>query len=221
MIILLGNQKGGVGKSTVACNLAALLADESKDVLILDADRQLTSSMWIAERRFSHEGYPKVKSVQKYGEIDEAILDLAARYQYVIIDAPGHDSIELRSAMTVCDILIMPFRPSNPDLATLPSINSIIRASKRVNPKIKPLAFINSAPTNSQGKDSSFARDAIKDYPEIKLLGTAWHDRRIFRDAMADGIGVIESQDKSDSASLGRAEVKQLLAEVMCHAFTK
>lgn len=214
-ILLVGNQKGGVGKSTIACNIAAALANESKDVLLIDADRQSTSSLWVAERRLSHSDLPKVHSVQKYDEIDEAITDLITRYQHIIIDAAGRDSLELRSAMLVCNVLLMPFRTSHPDLAVLPNMNSLVRTSKRLNPDMKAFAFINSAPTNSGGRDDTLAKKAIMEYPDITLLETTVHDRRVFRDVMADGLGVTETSDKSESSVSGRSELVRLIAEVM------
>lgn len=215
MIILVGSQKGGVGKSTIACNIAAALANESKDVLLVDADRQLTSSIWIAERRLSYPDYPKVRSVQKYGEIDEALMDLITRYQHIIVDAPGHDSVELRSAMTVCNVFLTPLRPSNPDLATLPSVSAIVRNCKRVNPKMRALSFLNSAPTNSMGIDAAKARDVLIEYPELTPLVSVIHDRRVFRDVMVDGLGVTETTDKSESSLSGKAELMKLISEVM------
>ena len=214
MIVTIGGQKGGTGKSTMACNFAAILAIDN-DVLLVDADRQTTSSLWVAERKRSYSGHPKVNSVQKYGEIDDALLDLGSRYSHVIVDAAGHDSTELRSSMTVCDILLMPFRPSQPDLATLPYMIALIRASKRVNPKMMPYAFINAAPTNSQSKDITLARDAIAEYTGIRLLETSLCDWRIYRDAMSEGLGVVEMTDKSESSIRAKTAMKKLVEEVM------
>lgn len=50
MIILIGSEKGGVGKSTLATNLAVLLVSSGKDVVILDADRQSTCANWAQDR---------------------------------------------------------------------------------------------------------------------------------------------------------------------------
>ena len=219
MIILVGNQKGGCGKSTTACNIAGILANSGRDVMLVDADRQITTSLWVAERKASHPTQPKINSMQKYGEVDDALIDLGSRYQYVIVDAAGHDSSELRSAMTVCDVLLMPFRPSQPDLATLPAMSLLIKASKRVNPKMKIFAFVNSAPTNTQDKDSDCAREAISGCSDITLLSSTVYDRRIYRDGMAEGLAVIEMYDKSSSAMAAKSEMKKILSETLDEAF--
>lgn len=216
MIILIGSQKGGVGKSTVACNLASILVGEGRDVMLVDADyRQATASMWVSERKASHPDLPKVNSVQKYGEIDDALFDMGGRYQYLIVDAAGHDSEELRSAMLAADVLIMPFRPTQPDLDTLLYMSKLIRDSKRVNPDLKPYALINAAPTNSQSKDVPFGMDAINEYDQITPLNTVLHHRRIYWDAMAEGMGVSEMIDKSESGIRAKTEITNLAMEIL------
>ena len=44
MIVLIGSQKGGCGKSTIAINIAAHLAKHNKDIVLVDADPQLRIS---------------------------------------------------------------------------------------------------------------------------------------------------------------------------------
>lgn len=207
-IIIVGGQKGGTGKSTTACNLAALLSADS-DILLVDADRQTTSSLWIAERKRSYPKLHKINAAQRYGDIDDALLDFGERYEHLIVDAAGHDSTELRSSLTVCDILLMPFRPSQPDLDTLPYMSTLIKTHKRVNPKLKTFAFINSAPTNIHSKDILLASAAIEEYTEINMLPTVY-DRRIYRDAMSEGLGVVEMPEKSDSANSAKREIRKL-----------
>jgi len=211
MIILVGQQKGGCGKSTVATNISAVLAHQGLDVLLVDADcRQGTASMWYSERVASHPDLPKIHSVQKERDIEEALRDLQTRYQYVVVDAAGHDSQELRSAMIVTNILIMPFRPTNPDLATLPYMATLIKNSKRVNPELKAYAFLNAAPTNSQSKDSGFAGAAIGECSDITLLNTVVHHRRVYWDAMAEGLSVLEMDDHK-----AKTEITTLVAEIL------
>ena len=125
MIVLIGSQKGGCGKSTTAVNICAELAQCGKDVVLVDADRQATSANWAMDR-LSNESLPKVHCVQKYENIRDTLLDLADRYEFVVVDAAGRDSRELRTGMTAADKLVVPFRPSQPDLDTLPRMREII-----------------------------------------------------------------------------------------------
>lgn len=105
MIILIGSQKGGCGKSTLTINIAAALAKLNKDVIIVDADIQSTSSRWAADR---NENLPKVHCVQKYENMKNTLLDLNQRYKFVIVDVAGKDSKELRTGMIVANILLIP-----------------------------------------------------------------------------------------------------------------
>ena len=64
MIILIGGEKGGTGKTTLATSLAAVRAKEGNDVLLLDTDLQGSASKWIKIRdHFKVE--PGIASVQK------------------------------------------------------------------------------------------------------------------------------------------------------------
>jgi chromosome partitioning protein len=104
MIILIGSEKGGVGKSTIATNLSALLMSQNKDVVLVDADRQSTSANWTQDRKST--GKVQVQCVRQYDDIENTIADLNKRYEYVIVDCQGRDSKELRTGLMVADKLI-------------------------------------------------------------------------------------------------------------------
>ena len=148
MIVLIGGEKGGTGKSTIATNLAAYLAARSDDVVLLDADSQATATRWVERRNNAHPELPKVHCVQKTGDIFETIRDLATRYQQVIIDAGGRDSEELRSAMVAAQKLYTPLKASQPDLETTTNINQLVKLACGLNPNLKAYAVISMAPTH-------------------------------------------------------------------------
>ncbi len=109
MILLLGGEKGGTGKSTISVNLAVWLAKEGGDVILVDTDRQRTSSHFV-ERRNSEGGLATVHCAEKYGNVYDTVKDLSKRYEYVLVDAGGRDSEELRTAMVVADKLYVPLK---------------------------------------------------------------------------------------------------------------
>ena len=209
MIILIGSQKGGCGKSTTAVNISAELAGRGHDVVIVDADRQCTSANWAMDR-IENPVLAKVHCVQKYENIRDTLLDLDKRYEYVIVDAAGRDSRELRTGMTAAHILIVPFRPSQPDLDTLPNMQEIIIQAKDLNPDLKVYGLITMAPTNPIIHEEADARECLIDYPEIKLLSTMIRDRKIYRDAMSDGLSVVEMDNPK-----AKTEIKKLIEEVL------
>jgi chromosome partitioning protein len=209
MIILIGSQKGGCGKSTTAVNICAELAGRGHDVVLVDADRQCTGANWAMDRE-TNPALAKVNCVQKYENIRETLTDLDKRYEYVIVDAAGRDSRELRTGMTAAHILVVPFRPSQPDLDTLPNMQDIIIQAKDLNADLKVFGLITMAPTNPAIHEEADARECLNDYPEISLLSTIIRDRKVYRDAMSDGLGVVEmNNDKA------KDEIRNLVEEIL------
>lgn len=210
MIILIGSQKGGCGKSTLATNIAAALAVAGKDVMLVDADKQGSSSNWFLDRS-ENEALPQVNSVQKYDDVRASVIDLNKRYEYVIIDAAGRDSVELRTAMIVAHIIIMPVRPSQFDLDTVSRMQEIYRDAKLLNPELKFFSIITMGPTNPVINESQEAQAFFVNYPEITLLKTIIRERKIYRDAISGiGKGVVEmNNDKA------KKEIESLLREVL------
>lgn len=194
MIILVGNQKGGCGKSTTAVNLCAYLATKGHDVMLVDADRQSTATAWVSDR--SETKLPLVNSVQKYDNICKSLVDLGKRYEIVIVDAAGRDSRELRTGMLASDILLMPFRPSQPDLDVLPKMFEIVGQAKDLNPNLVSCALITMAPTNPSINEIEQTKEVFIDYPNISLLKNIIYDRKVYRDAMSEGRGVVELNNK-------------------------
>ena len=126
MIVLVGGEKGGVGKTTLAVNLAAMRARAGHDVLLVDADKQASANLW-ASIRDQEKVAPPVRCVQKRGKgLAADVRDLATRYEDIVIDAGGQDSVELRAAMTIAALAIFPIQPSLFDAATLETLAELV-----------------------------------------------------------------------------------------------
>lgn len=208
MIVLIGSQKGGCGKSTIAVNLCAELAMKNQDTILVDADRQSTAANWIMDRT-DKTNLPKVHCIQKYENIRDTLIDLGNRYKYVIVDSAGRDSRELRTGMTTSNIFLVPFRPSQPDLDTLLNLREIVIQARDFNPDLIIYGVITMASTNPVVNETSEAMDFFRDYPEFHLLSTVIMDRKIYRDAMSEGMGVVEMGNKK-----AVTEIQSLAREV-------
>lgn len=198
MIIVIGGEKGGTGKTTIATNLAVMRARAGRDVLFVDTDIQGTGSFWCGTRDEASL-LPRIPSVQKFGnDIKKDIRDLAPRYQDIILDVGGRESKELRAAIAVADISIFPIRPSQFDLWTLAKINSHIDSAKDFNENIKAYILLNAASTHpslssSDSEDTEeYIKSDIQEFEFIKLAKSVIRERRIFRKAAITGESVIE-----------------------------
>lgn len=208
MILIVGSQKGGSGKSTTVVNICAALAKQGIDVVLVDADRQGTAANWVMDRS-EKSTLPAVHCVQKYDNIRDTLLDLDQRYDIVVVDAAGRDSRELRTGMTAADLLLVPFRPSQPDLDTLANLQQVITQAKDLNPSLRVYGLITMAPTNPSIQEANEARHYLEDYPDIKLLNTIICDRKIYRDGMSEGMGVVEMNNPK-----ARDEISSLVREL-------
>ena len=209
MVVLLGSQKGGCGKTTLAANIAVYLAQQDKDVILVDADTQNSASNFIAERN-NHASLKKVHCIQKYGNVKDTLHDLSQQYEYVIVDAAGRDSRELRTSMLIADIMLTPFRPSQIDLDTLPHLASMLLQAKDINPRLSAYAVLTMASPNPVVHEAQEAMLYLKEFPEFRLMNTIVRERKIYRDAMSDGKGVVELEN--DKA---REEINNLMSEML------
>ncbi len=209
MIILIGSQKGGCGKSTVAVNIAAALALQGKDVFLLDADPQSSSMRW-AQDRLDCGVTPHIPHAQASGSIHQTLKDLSSKYEYVIADTAGRDSRELRTGMTVADVLISPARPSQYDLDTLPHLADVFTQAKDLNPKLLGFLVLNLCPTNPVIKEVESAKSFLVDYPEFQLAETLIYDRKAYRDSISEGKSVLEWADAK-----AKHEIDALVGEVV------
>jgi len=206
MILLIAAEKGGVGKSTLATNLAVHLAYQGVDVVLLDTDGQATAARFV-ERRDELAITPAVPCVQRTGEVASTLRELARRYQVVVVDAGGRDSREMRSAMAVANLLLVPTKASQADLETLPKVNELIGLARGLNPELKAVAVLSIAPSNPVIREVENARELLAEFDQLELADTVIRDRKVYRDALLAGKGVTELDN-----SQARAEI-QLLAQ--------
>lgn len=211
MILLVGGEKGGTGKTTVAVNLAAMRAREGRDVLLVDTDPQGSSSYWTQVRNEAGMS-PRVASIQKFGKgVQQELQDLARRYQDIIIDAGGRDSIELRAALVVADLAVVPIQASQFDLWTLDRMNGLVEQAKGFNEKLRAMVLITRAPTNPTMNDTKEAAELIADFESVTLAEAVVRDRVSYRRSASGGMGVVEYQPADPKAI---AEMEALHAEI-------
>lgn len=212
MITCIVGEKGGTGKSTVATGLAAMLAANDRDTLLIDADTQLTTTKWQAIRA-ENPDLPQLACISLFGKtLAKEVRSLAPRYQDIIIDTGGRDTVEMRSALTVCDFAVLPFQPSQFDLWTVETMYTMLDQASAVNPDMKVMAVISQCETNLTTTDYLKAQEFIRDFPGMTLSTTPIRKRIAFKRAGQMGMNVIEFERNP----LGKAtlELKQLYQDI-------
>lgn len=199
-VILNGNTKGGIGKSTISVQMAVGRALQGKDVLLVNADRQSSSSKAI-DRRDAAGMTPSVTLVA-YPEGDQLrtqVLRQAGKYDDIIIDAGGRDSTALRHAMMIADVMLVPIAPGDFELDALedeliPLIREI-QASRGDNP-LPIYAYLNMAEAKKFSSDNIVTRKSIESFPELELLDINIVKRKAIATASTRGLSIRELKTK-------------------------
>lgn len=200
MILLVGGEKGGPGKTTLAVNLATIRTQATSDLLLIDTDKQPTASYWCTLRE-DNQISPRISSVQKFEKsVRTEIIALKEKYKDIIIDAGGRDSPELRGALLVADIAVFPLRPSQFDLWTLGRLNTLVETASQVNDTLKAFVVINQASPNPAVKEVEESKEVLSEFPNIKLLQTHICERISFRRAAIHGMAVTEYKPEDSRA---------------------
>lgn len=201
MIVLIGGEKGGAGKTTIATNLAALRTSIQKETLLVDTDRQSTSSFWCSVREEKKGDVPRVSSIQKYEKaVRTEVKELSKKFQDIIIDAGGRDSPELRGSLLVCDKAIFPLRPSQFDLWTLGRLNVLVETAREINESLEAYVAVNMASPNPNVKEADGMKDLVKEFTQLSILTTIVYERIVYRRAALEGMGVVEYKPEDSKA---------------------
>jgi chromosome partitioning protein len=123
------NQKGGVGKSTLAVHLAVWLHDRGAKVALLDLDKQRSSSFWTAQAE------PKitVRTATTPEECLSELQNLAACHDFVVGDGPGGLDDVSRTLLILADLALLPITPSILDLWSVQQATTVLRYAQKIN----------------------------------------------------------------------------------------
>src|SRR5438093_13574441 len=114
MILVIGSEKGGCGKSTLAINLAVISVREGIDTLLVDTDIQGSCNEF-SQRRAELAIAPRIQVMMKQGRnLHRELADLQHRYQRIIVDTSGRDSAELRSSLLLAQTVLLHVHPPQP-----------------------------------------------------------------------------------------------------------
>lgn len=202
MILTVGNTKGGVGKTTLALNVAIARALAGRDVWLIDGDRQGTAQTAISIRLET--GHAPGIACAQYADgptLRAQVQQQAAKFDDIIIDAGGRDSTALRAALVLSDVLLVPFQPRSYDVWALNDIALLVDEARSVRDGLRAYAVLNCADPGESSSDNTEAAAAVADVPQFEYLNTPIRRRKIFANAAGQGLSVLEINPKDKKAS--------------------
>ena len=194
MIISVVNQKGGVGKTTLAIHISHALVLKGFKVLLVDADPQGSARDWAAARdekaRFPVVGLDRPT-------IHRDLPALMKDFDHAVIDGPPRVSDLARSAIIAADLVVVPIQPSPYDIWAASEIIKLIQEASVFKEKLKSVFVINRKIVNTAiGRD---VVEALEQYP-IPVLKTSISQRVAFAESAATGSTVLETDNKGSAA---------------------
>jgi chromosome partitioning protein len=192
-VITFVSQKGGTGKSTLACCCAVAADEIGRRVLLLDLDEQATAEAWYQNREAETPRLVKVTASQ----LEDAVSTARAEgFDLVLIDTPGRDELSTTAAIRVADFCIIPCRPSATDMrATPPTVTTIERLHK-------PFAFVLTQ-TPARGYRIHEAEQGLGVLGLVAPVRTVL--RTTYQDSLAGGLGPTEFDSEGKAAEEVRA----------------
>jgi chromosome partitioning protein len=208
VIIAVLNQKGGVGKTTVATHIAGELATRGQSVLVLDADPQGSALDWTERRKQC--GWPRLFGTVGLARetLHQEAPELARHCDHLVIDGPPRIAALARSALLAADLVLIPVQPSPYDLWASVEMVSLVREAQMFRPSLRAVFVVNRrVGATVIGRE---ARGALADQPFVSLQSEVRQ-----RIAFAESAAVGQLARELDIDSLAAHEITALADEVL------
>ena len=205
MLTVVGNLKGGTGKSTVAFNLAVWLAHEKPGVKAFDLDPQATLIDVVQVR--TEDGIEPIFEVSDDIEELQALAKTDLK-QEIIIDVSASNMPDLEIAVSLADRVLIPVQPSQADIWSTQRFLKIISKCLTPEKNTEVLGFVNRADTHSGVRETDEAEEAIEMLRNIQALNVRMYQRTAYRRSFSEGLGVFELDPMGKAAK----EMKNLVS---------
>jgi chromosome partitioning protein len=195
MLIAVAAEKGGVGKTTIATNLAGMSAARGHSVMLTDTDVEESTGRyayaWGMARRDT-EGLPSINLAMLRGNIYTDLLAQKERYDVVIVDVPAGNGLEMRLACMAADVIVIPLGIGQYDTSGMGPMVKLANEMRQTRPDTRVYAVLNNVPFNAKNdlRDSLEMLDTLHDY--LRRTSKYIVGRQAFRASARSGRAVTE-----------------------------
>ncbi len=205
MIISVQNQKGGVGKTTLAIHISHALCLLGYRVLLIDADPQGSARDWAASRQ--NEPLFSVMGIDR-PSIHKEIPLISPNYDHILIDGPPRVTDLARSAIVAADLVLVPVQPSPYDVWAAKEVIDLIEEASVFKESLKSVFVVNRKIANTAiGRD---VNEALASY-QIPVLKSHITQRVSFAESAGTGQTVLEIEPNGQASQEIKAVVNELM----------
>lgn len=207
MIVAFLNQKGGVGKTTLALHLAGAWSARGQRVLVVDADPQASALDWADQRL--REGLPRLFGVLGLARetLHKELPDLAREADHLIIDGPPRVAGIARSALLAADLVLIPAQPSPFDGWASSEMLRLLDEARIFRPELRARMLLNRCAARTVIARETAEALADQDPP---MLASRVGQRVAFADAARTG----RLASESDTGQMATRDIEALADEL-------
>jgi chromosome partitioning protein len=212
MIIVVGAEKGGVGKTALATNLAALAVSENLEVLLLDTDTNGSSSAWVRIRN-DEQVKPAITLLTVSQNPQNELKQLASKYDLIIVDVGANNYMTMLNSAKVADMVLVPTGPDQMEVESTLNTFAALREMdvKHKNGRVPAFVVLNQLPTNARSKEEAALREYLAE-SELPVFDSALRYRSSWRNSRRAGLAVHELKGR-DADPKAAAEMRAIFAE--------
>jgi len=195
------NEKGGSGKTTIATNLASAWHKGGHDVLLLDADPQLTALDWSDSG--GQDGVPVIHLGDS--SLDNDLPRVGDSFDLVVIDGAPRMGSLTASAVRVADLVVIPIQPSAADIWSAETVVNVCQSHGTPGVVVLSRAVVGT-------READEATGALESF-DMPVLSSRTCQRVAYSRALGQGESVLDLSGAAKAAN----EIRSLASEVLSH----